>query len=98
MPRQARVQSPTNYYHIMLRGNNRENTFSKDKQKRLFLDCLKKQEEEQLIEVAAYCLMDNHVHIVIKAEFDNLGKAIRGINIKYAMSFNLQQNRACFSR
>ncbi len=93
MPRQARVQSPTNYYHIMLRGNNRENIFSKDEQKRLFLDCLKKQEEEQLIEVAAYCLMDNHVHIVIKAELNNLAKAIKGINIKYAMSFNLQQNR-----
>jgi len=39
MPRQARVQSPTNYYHIMLRGINRENIFSKDEQKRLFLDC-----------------------------------------------------------
>jgi len=54
MPRQARVQSPTNYNHIMHRGNNRENILSKDKQKRLFLDCLKKQEEEQLIEIAAY--------------------------------------------
>lgn len=93
MSRQARVQSPTSYYHIMLRGNNREDIFSKDEQKRLFLDCLKKQEEEQLIEVAAYCLMDNHVHIVIKAELDDLAKAIKGINIKYAMNFNLQQNR-----
>ncbi len=77
----------------MLRGNNRENIFSKDEQKRLFLDCLKKQEEEQLIKVAAYCLMYNHVHIVVTAELNNLVKAIKGINIKYAMSFNLQQNR-----
>ncbi len=53
----------------------------------------KKQEEEQLIEVAAYCLIDNHVHIIIKAELNNLVKTIKGINIKYAMSFNLQHNR-----
>ncbi len=76
----------------MLRGNNRESIFSKDEQKRLFIDCLKKQEEEQLIEFAVYCLMDNHVHIVVKAELNNLVKAIKEINIKYAMSLNLQKN------
>ncbi len=93
MPRKARVQSPTNYYHIMLRGNNTEFIFSKDEQKELFLNYLKKQEEEQLIDVTAYCIMDNHVHIVIKSELENLVKAIKGINIKYAMSYNLQHNR-----
>ena len=61
MPRQARIQSPTGYYHVMMRGNNRENIFVTDKQKSFFLDSLKKQEEDQLIDIAAYCLMDNHV-------------------------------------
>ncbi|MEA4962437.1 transposase, partial [Lutispora sp.] len=67
MPRQARIESPTDYYHIMMRGTNRENIFNKDEQKRFFLDSLKKQEEDQLIDIAAYCVMDNHVHIVVKA-------------------------------
>ena len=44
----------------MMRGNNRESIFSKDEQKRFFLDILKKQDEEQLIDIAAYCLMDNY--------------------------------------
>ena len=55
MPRQARIQSPTDYYHVMMRGNNRENIFSKDEQKLFFLDILKRQEEDQLIDIASYC-------------------------------------------
>ncbi len=93
MPRQARIESPTDYYHIMMRGNNRENIFNKDEQKRFFLDSLKKQEEDQLIDIAAYCVMDNHVHIVVKAEPLGLAKAIKSINIKYAMKFNQQRDR-----
>ena len=93
MPRQARIQSPTGYYHVMMRGNNRENIFVTDKQKSFFLDSLKKQEEDQLIDIVAYCLMDNHVHIVIKADPLNLAKAIKSTNIKYAMNFNGKWNR-----
>lgn len=93
MPRQARIQSPTGYYHVMMRGNNRENIFVTDKQKSFFLDSLKKQEEDQLIDIAAYCLMDNHVHIVIKADPLNLAKSIKSTNIKYAMNFNGKRNR-----
>ncbi len=37
MPRQARVQSPTNYYHIMFRGNNRKNIIIRYQQKRFIL-------------------------------------------------------------
>lgn len=88
MPRQARYESPTGYYHIMMRGNNREKIFSKDEQKLYFLDCLKKQEEDALIDIVSYCLMDNHVHIVLKAEINDLSKAIKSTNSRYAMKFN----------
>lgn len=93
MPRQARTQSPTDYYHVMMRGNNRENIFVTDKQKEFFLDLLKKQEEDQLIDIAAYCLMDNHVHIAVKADPINLAKAIKSTNTRYAMNFNGKRNR-----
>ncbi len=93
MPRQARVQSPTGYYHIMMRGNNREYIFATDDQKRLFVDSLYKQVTDQLIDIAAYCIMDNHVHIAVKADSQNLIKAIKSTNTKYAMSFNGKRNR-----
>ncbi|MDF2519997.1 MAG: transposase like protein [Clostridia bacterium] len=93
MPRQARNFSPTGYYHVMMRGNNRENIFNRNEQKADFLNCIIKQEEDLLIDIAAYCLMDNHVHIVIKAELSDLAKAIKSTNIKYAMKFNFCGDR-----
>ena len=63
MARQSRKISPTDYYHIMMRGNNREEIFRREDQKLYFLESLKKFGEEAPIEIAAYCLMDNHVHI-----------------------------------
>lgn len=93
MPRQARIQSETGYYHIMLRGNNRENIFNDDKQKSFFIEILKKQDEDGLIDIVGYCIMDNHVHIVLKSEFYQLIKAVKSINIKYAIKFNQRLDR-----
>ena len=79
MPRQARAQSPTNYYHVMMRGINRESIFIKKNQKKIFIKALKKQLDDGLIEISAYCLMDNHVHLVIKADLCDLSNAIKRI-------------------
>ena len=72
MARQARLRSPTDYYHIMMRGNNKEMIFARDDLKRYFLDCLLEQYEEDLLDIVAYCIMGNHVHIVAKADLSNL--------------------------
>jgi len=93
MARQARIQSPTNYYHIMARGNNREYIFNNPIYKSYYLEVLKEQVEDGLIEIAAYCIMDNHVHIVVEADMLNLIKAMKSINIKFAMKINHQKNR-----
>ncbi len=93
MPRQARSVSPTDYYHIMIRGNNREKVLSRDEQKRYFLELLKIQEDEELIDIAAYCIMDNHVHIIAKAVLSDLAKAIKVTNVKYAMKYNRDLDR-----
>lgn len=93
MARQARIQSPTDYYHIMMRGNNREKIFLTRSHKEFFVDLLREQAEEGSIEIAAYCMMDNHVHIVIKSDLDSLTRAIKSINIKYAMYFNKVKER-----
>lgn len=93
MARQARILSPTNYYHIMIRGNNREYIFINPIHKNYYLEILKEQAEEGLIEIAAYCVMDNHVHIVVEADMLNLTKAMKSINIKFAMKINKEKNR-----
>lgn len=93
MARKPRIQSPTNYYHIMVRGNNREYIFRESSEKKTFIDVLKEQVKAGLIDVAAYCIMDNHAHIVVEADLLSLTKAMKSTNTKYAMRFNNQRNR-----
>ncbi len=90
MARQARKTSPTGYYHVMMRGNNREGILKKEWRKVYFSELLKMVEN---IDVAAYCIMDNHVHIVVKGEIVDISQAIKKVNIKYAMMLNREDAR-----
>ena len=66
MPRYARLKSQTQVYHIMLRGNNREKIFVDEEDKARMIDTLgdKKKAEEYFL--YAYCVMDNHIHLIPK--------------------------------
>jgi len=88
MSRQARVISETGYYHIIMRGNNKDTIFKREQDKEYFLEYLKQLESEGLIAVVTWCLMDNHVHLVVKAEPDALTIAFKRLNIKYAMMYH----------
>lgn len=91
--REARKISPTKYYHIMMRGNNREKIFIYNEQKMYCMDILKSLVEEEPIEISAYCLMDNHVHLLVKGEITDLIRSIKRLNIRYAMKFNKKTDR-----
>ncbi len=93
LPREARRESATQYYHVMQRGVNREAIFLHDKDKRIYLDLLVEQKEAERIEIVAWCLMDNHVHIVLQANITELAEALKSIGIKYANYYNKTQNR-----
>ena len=94
MARQARKVSPTKYYHVMMRGNNREKIFTHKEQKLYFIELLSNYKKPQpSVEIAAYCVMDNHVHILIAGEIDDLSEVMKRINIKYAMKFNKEADR-----
>lgn len=90
MARQARRVSPTDLYHVMMRGNNRESILAQDWQKAYFTELMIQMEN---IEITAYCLMDNHVHLVVKAKIADLSEAVKKVNIKYAMRFNRSADR-----
>ncbi|HHY14369.1 MAG TPA: transposase, partial [Thermoanaerobacterales bacterium] len=93
MARQAREVSPTGYYHIMMRGNNKERIFEKEVQKKTLIKFLKTIGLEEEISIVAYCLMDNHIHLIIKGELDDISMALKRVNIKYAMNFNVNNDR-----
>lgn len=77
MPREARKESQTGYYHVMMRGNNKEKIFSKTAEKQYFTKQIQSQIEKGNISIVAYCLMDNRVHLLIHSELPKMTEALK---------------------
>ena len=90
MPRKSRERSPSDYYHVMMRGVNREPIFVDGYDKLYFMKIVK---EESRLAVAAYCIMDNHVHLVVRCNFADLPQAFRSLNTRFAMHYNVLKER-----
>jgi len=88
MPRQKRVLSPTHIYHVMVRGNAGRDIFLSDEDRQKLLKIIiNKKREDQFI-LYAYCLMDNHFHLVLEEYKDNISHIMRRINTTYVLYFN----------
>lgn len=88
MPRVARVISTTGYYHVIMRGQNKEYIFKSEVHKEYFMKSVATIEKDEQLSIVAWCLMDNHVHLVIKTEPEILAIAFKRLNIKYAMYYH----------
>jgi putative transposase len=76
-------------HHVTQRGNNGQDVFFFDQDRRAYLDVLKEQSGRFGLVVHAYCLMDNHVHLVVTpAAEDSLAKAIGRTNLYYTRYIN----------
>ena len=72
MPRQARRKSESGIYHIMLCGINQQQIFEDEEDNSRFLETLLNYKEQCGYEIYAYCLMGNHVHVLLKEGNENL--------------------------
>ena len=93
MPRVARIKSETGIYHIILRGNNRQVIFQDNEDKMKFLYKLLDYKEVCEYEVYAYCLMGNHVHLVLKEGLEPLDQIMRRIGASYVRWYNDKYER-----
>jgi putative transposase len=93
VPRSARRKSGTNTYHIMIRGINRQNIFIEDEDNERFLNTLARYHKEIGYEIYAYCLMSNHVHLLIKEGNETLSNTMKRIGASYVYWYNWQYNR-----
>jgi putative transposase len=93
LPRQAREKSESGYYHIMVRGNEQRKIFMDNSDREKYLDILSKQVHLNRIEISAYCLMDNHLHLLIKEIDNELSKALQSIGTAYVIYFNKKYSR-----
>jgi putative transposase len=93
MGRVARRISRTGFYHIMMRGINRERIYQSEEAKKQMLDILSEKVADSDVGIYAYCVMDNHIHLLVKAEPENLAVTMKRINGSFAMYYNRKQNR-----
>ena len=93
MPRQARVKSESGYYHILLRGIGKLCIFEDQQDREKFIQILKKYKEEQKYEIIAYCLMENHMHLLIRDIDGKLDLIMKKIAGSYAYYFNWKYER-----
>lgn len=93
MPRTPREFSITNVYHIIFRGNDKQNIFYDDQDRYVFLDRIKESQEKFKYEVYAYCLMSNHVHLVIRVKDEFLSKAMHNLGTRYSVYLNKKLER-----
>lgn len=93
MPRGPRKESPTGVYHVMTRGINRQKIFLADTDRKKYLETVKTAKETDHFELYAYCLMDTHIHMVMKVVGNGLQQSMRRINSSYAGYFNWKYDR-----
>ena len=93
MPRSARIKSASGIYHIMLRGINRQQIFEDREDKSRFLETLSKYKKQCEYEIYAYCLMGNHVHILLKEGTEDLTLMLKRIAGSYVYWYNWKYHR-----
>jgi putative transposase len=76
MPRHSRRLAVSGIYHVMIRGNERKNIFMDDEDRLRFIDTVKEKKKTGEYFLYSYCLMDNHVHLVLRENKDGLHRCV----------------------
>jgi len=93
MPRKARQKSKSGVYHIIMRGINRQILFHEAEDNHLFLQTLKFYKEPCGYNLYAYCLMSNHIHLMLKVDLEPLEQIMRRICGKFVYWYNNKYDR-----
>ena len=93
MPRQIRNTGKTGWAHIIIRGINRENLFYDEEDYLRFVSTLTRFQRETGSELAAWCLMSNHVHLLMFVEDGSHAVMIKKLLVSYAAYYNKKYDR-----
>jgi putative transposase len=89
MPRGPRLLIPNVCYHIIHRGNQKQKIFLEDVDFETYLQMLLHYKRKYAFKLYAYCLMPNHIHLIIEVKrVNDLAKIIQGVSLTYTLWFN----------
>ena len=88
MARPLRIEYPGAIYHVLSRGDRREAIFRTEADRKLFLDLLDQTCRRTGWQIHAYCLMDNHFHLVVETPRGNLSAGMQWFLGSYTQRFN----------
>lgn len=94
MPRQGRSESKSGIYHVMVRGINRQNIFEDDEDRQKYLNIMQKTKEISQCKLYGYCLMDNHVHMLVREGKEKISQIMKRIGVSYAYWYNQKYERS----
>ena len=94
MARPLRIEYPGAVYHITSRGNEKKSVFKDDEDRETFLRILTHVNKRYHWLCHAYCLMDNHYHLLVETPDGNLSLGMRQLNGVYTQAFNKRRNRS----
>lgn len=93
MPRAARKESPSGLYHVTMRGVGRQLIFEDDADRRSFLRRLHGIVRRGEVDCFAWCLMGNHVHLLLGGALPAISSAMQRLGAGYASHFNARHDR-----
>ena len=89
MPRIARKDSKSSFYHVMVQGINKEYIFDTDFNIKKYIELIVSKIYRSNIEILAYCIMNNHAHFLIYCEkIEELSKFMQKLNTSYSRFYN----------
>lgn len=93
MPRKPRIHNPGAVYHVILRGNARQDIFFDAEDRRRFFVLLQEGIKRNGYRLHGYCLMTNHLHLVIQVGEIPLSRIMQNLSLRYTKWINWRQNR-----
>jgi len=93
MTRNARVESATGIYHVMMRGINKQDIFEFWEDYERFKNSMHAAKEKSNIKLFGYCLMSNHIHAIVGTGSEPIGTTFKRLGVSYAIWFNHKYKR-----
>jgi REP element-mobilizing transposase RayT len=93
MPRSPRQDHEGAWQHVMNRGIGRQAVFRSDDDRQIFYDCLAAAMPRYGVEIHAWCLLDNHFHLLLKSASGRLSDAMRFLGGRFTQRINYRDGR-----